>query len=84
MRNGQRQITLCLIGHALDGWAAEDRPGVVACSALRRAYRDALRAGRPQARIVYVEIDEALARSRVAGRADHYYPAFRSGARCRR
>jgi gluconokinase len=63
------------VGHAIDAWAVADRPGVVACSALKRAYRETLRTDRSQMRIVYVAIDEALAAVRVSQRNDHYYPA---------
>ncbi|WP_144882491.1 gluconokinase [Microbacterium paraoxydans] len=48
---------------------------VVACSALRRRYRDAIRAEAPDA--VFVELGvprETLAR-RVGGRSDHFMPA---------
>ncbi|MGJ7568255.1 gluconokinase [Variovorax sp. GB1R11] len=47
---------------------------VVTCSALKRSYRDRLRAAAPALRIVYLEIgaDEALAR--VAARSGHWFP----------
>ncbi|MBS0363802.1 MAG: gluconokinase [Proteobacteria bacterium] len=73
--DADRAPWLAAVGKAMDDWIAEGRCGVVACSALKRRYRDTLRAGRPQVRIVYVAIDEALARARVAQRTDHYYPA---------
>ena len=49
---------------------------VVACSALKRAYRNRLRAGvGPTLRFVYLDADRDLMRARVAGRRDHYMPA---------
>lgn len=48
---------------------------VVACSALKRAYRDRLRAGAPGVRFVLLDLDEAEALARVAHRAHHYMPA---------
>ena len=52
------------------------RGRVVACSALKRAYRDRLRAGvGPALRFVYLEADRELMRMRVAGRRGHYMPA---------
>jgi gluconokinase len=49
---------------------------VVACSALRRAYRDRLRAGvGPDLRFVYLKASPDLMRARVAGRKGHYMPA---------
>ena len=57
----------------------EDRAGrgaVVACSALRRAYRDRLRAGvGPTLRFVYLKASPDLMRARVASRKGHYMPA---------
>ncbi|MEY8877586.1 MAG: gluconokinase [Leptothrix sp. (in: b-proteobacteria)] len=47
---------------------------VLACSALKRAHRDRLRAAVPGLRTVYVEIDLALALARVAARAGHFFP----------
>ncbi len=49
---------------------------IVACSALRRVYRDRLR--EPVGRgltFVYLEADRELMRARVAGRHGHYMPA---------
>jgi gluconokinase len=75
-------------GHALtddDRWPWLDRIGaalaqgsrtVVACSALRRAYRDRLRAAAgPSLRFVYLDADRETMRARVAGRIGHYMPA---------
>ncbi len=55
---------------------AAPRGWVVACSALKRAYRDRLRAGAgPALRFVYLDADPALMRARVTGRRGHYMPA---------
>jgi carbohydrate kinase (thermoresistant glucokinase family) len=75
LTDDDRAPWLAAIGRLIDGWAAEGQPGVVACSALKRRYREILRDGRPNVRIVYVAIGETLAADRVAGRSDHYYPA---------
>lgn len=48
---------------------------VVACSALKRAYRDRLRAADPALRFVHLHGDVALLRERVAQRQGHYMPA---------
>jgi len=47
---------------------------VLACSALKRRYRNQLRAGAPGLRFVFLDIDEATARDRVAGRPEHLFP----------
>lgn len=49
---------------------------VVACSALRRAYRDRLRAiAGPSLRFLFLKGDKAQLRERVAQRKGHYMPA---------
>ncbi len=45
------------------------------CSALKRAYRDRIRAARPDVRFVYLKGSEALIRNRVAARHHEYMPA---------
>lgn len=57
---------------------ASDAPDgtVVACSALRRSYRDRLRARvGPSLRFLFLKADAALMRERVARRRGHYMPA---------
>jgi len=46
--------------------------GVVACSALKRAYRDILIGPRPDVRIVYLKGDQELIARRIAARDDHF------------
>lgn len=75
LSDADRAPWLAAIGRLLDRWAAERRPGVVACSGLKRGYRDQLCDMRPQVRIVFLAADESLVRDRVAQRTDHYYPA---------
>lgn len=49
---------------------------VVACSALKRSYRDVLRAGAgPELRFVFLRGARALIAERLAGRRGHYMPA---------
>ncbi|MBV9286716.1 MAG: gluconokinase, partial [Hyphomicrobiales bacterium] len=56
--------------------SAQTRGAIVACSALRRAYRDRLRAGvGPALRFVYLEAEPDPMRARVAARRGHYMPA---------
>ena len=68
-----------------DRWPWLDRVGaalagggrrIVACSALKRAYRDRIRAGAgPGLRFVYLVADPGAMRARVAARRGHYMPA---------
>jgi gluconokinase len=48
---------------------------VVACSALRRAYRDRLRDAAPAAQFVLLHGTRSLLASRLAARVDHFMPA---------
>jgi carbohydrate kinase (thermoresistant glucokinase family) len=48
---------------------------VVACSALKRSYRDRLRAAAPGLRFAYLYGDPALLEARLARRVGHYMPA---------
>ncbi|WP_460365100.1 gluconokinase, partial [Actinocorallia lasiicapitis] len=48
---------------------------VVACSALRRAYRDLLRSFAPDVRFVHLAGPAEVVRRRVAGRPGHFMPA---------
>jgi gluconokinase len=49
--------------------------GVVACSALKRAYRDILIGARRDVRLVFLKGDSELIARRVAARDDHFMPA---------
>ena len=52
---------------------AQPRAAVLACSALKRAYRNRLRAAAPGLRFVYMEIDPASARARIEARRDAHF-----------
>ncbi|WP_191083041.1 gluconokinase [Roseococcus microcysteis] len=59
---------------ALGAWLAA-QPGVVACSALKRAYRDRLRQAAPSLRLIYLEGAPALIAARQSARPGHFMPA---------
>lgn len=48
---------------------------VLACSALKRHYRDLLRGGDPTIRFVFLHGDASLLRDRLGRRHDHFMPA---------
>ncbi|KOX22150.1 gluconokinase [Nocardiopsis sp. NRRL B-16309] len=62
----------------LAGWiAAHDARGehsVMACSALRRDYRDVLRGGAPGVHFLHMDGPEEVIIDRIAARADHFMP----------
>jgi gluconokinase len=62
------------IGAWLDEQIEAGRPSVVTCSALRRAYRDLLREGRPQVSFLHLDAGEDLVADRMSHRSDHYMP----------
>ena len=67
-----RQPWLAAIGQWIDERAADGTPGVVSCSGLRRSYRDLLREGRPQVRLVFLEGSRELITRRLAARHGHF------------
>ncbi len=66
-------------GGWLDALAAElarhPAGAVLTCSALKRAYRDRLRAAAPGLRFAWLDLDQAAAAARVAQRPAHFFPA---------
>lgn len=66
-----REPWLRTVGETLQG---EERI-VVACSALRRAYRDAIRTVAPDAFFAELVVDRDLLAERLTSRPDHFMPA---------
>jgi gluconokinase len=62
------------IGEWLDAQRAADRSVVVTCSALRRAYRERLRGGRPGLWFCELDAPPAQVGERIAARVGHYMP----------
>ena len=64
---------------AIAAWAGEREQarsgGVVTCSALRRSYRDLLRAGHPDVRFICLVGSREVLAARLAGRQGHFMPA---------
>ena len=54
---------------------AGDKGVVVACSALRRSYRDQLRGAGDGLRFIYLEVDQATVEARLRVRRGHFFPA---------
>ncbi|MFD6910049.1 gluconokinase [Streptomyces sp. NPDC060077] len=61
---------------AIGAWAHEraGHGGVVSCSALKRSYRDRLRAAAPGVVFVHLSGDRALVEDRMAHRQGHFMP----------
>jgi gluconokinase len=75
LTDADRAPWLAAVGAWIDARAAAGEPGVVACSALKRVYRDALRDGRPQVRFVYLRGSEHEIAGRLARRQGHFWPS---------
>jgi gluconokinase len=74
LTDADRAPWLAAIGIWMDARIKAAQPGVVACSALKRAYRDRLRSGRPQVCIVYLRGSESKIARRLARRRGHFWP----------
>ena len=63
---------------AIAGWIgaarAQGRPCIVACSALKRRYRERLAGGHGDVRFVFLKGDYETVAARLAGRSGHYMP----------
>lgn len=73
--DADRQPWLANIVAWIDAATAAGRPAVVSCSALKRRYRDQLRDGRPNVRLIYLDADEQTIRERLSVRRGHFFPA---------
>jgi gluconokinase len=49
-------------------------PGIVACSALKRSYRDRLREADPELRLAYLRTDPQTLHERLSHRVGHFFP----------
>jgi len=66
---------LAAIAAWMDQRIAAGQSAVVACSALRRAYRDVLLGGRPAARLVFLQVSHDQDEDRLTARHGHFFPA---------
>ena len=75
LTDADRQGWLERLGRELANALAVHETAALACSALKRSYRDMLRAALPGLGFVYLELSRDAAASRVSQRAGHYMPA---------
>ena len=80
MRGGQpltdadRAPWLAKIAEEIDQWRAHGQCGVMACSALKRRYRDIVIGDRPDVALVYLKGSRELIHQRMAARQGHFMP----------
>lgn len=74
LTDADRAPWLAAIAQWIDERERERRSSVVTCSALRRRYRDVLRAGRPSVWFVHLETPRAVLADRIEHREGHFMP----------
>jgi gluconokinase len=74
LNDEDRQPWLETLNALLRGWSGGGRGGVLACSALKEAYRKTLVSGLPEGSVVFVLLDGSreLIAERLAERQNHY------------
>lgn len=76
LTDADRLPWLASLHDAMARLARAGKPGVVACSALKRRYREILVGDLGETvRFVYLKLDRAEATARLQARTDHYMPA---------
>jgi gluconokinase len=75
LTDADREPWLDALADWIDAHRAEGRPCVVACSALKRAYRERLRRGHGDVLFVHLHGDRGTIAARMATRSGHYMPA---------
>ncbi|MGD9614638.1 MAG: gluconokinase [Alphaproteobacteria bacterium] len=73
--DNDRMPWLRAVAARIDEWRERGETGVVACSALKRQYRDVIIGNRPEVRLVYLTAPRAVLAERLAGRRGHFMPA---------
>ena len=74
LNDDDRWPWLAAIAQWIDARCAAGTPGIVSCSALKRAYRSRIVGGRESVRLVYLNGDMGLIAQRLQARRDHFMP----------
>ena len=75
LTDADRDSWLTALRRQIDTLLANRQSAVLACSALKQAYRDRLGGDRPEVRFIYLKGDYALIRQRLQKRQGHFMPA---------
>jgi len=75
LTDADRMPWLRAIGAWIDGQLVLGQPGIVACSALKRNYRDELLDHRPDVVIAFLLISASVVTDRLAARHGHFFDA---------
>jgi len=74
LTDADREPWLRAITDWMDERIAANQSAVVTCSALKRAYRDRLLAGRPAATMVFLQVSKEVLEKRLMTRSGHFFP----------
>jgi carbohydrate kinase (thermoresistant glucokinase family) len=75
LTDADRRPWLEAVAAWIDEQRAKRQPGIITCSALKRAYREIIIGPRQEARLVYLRGGRDLLAERLAGRRGHFMPA---------
>lgn len=75
LTDADRQPWLEAVAAWIDRQRATKQPGIITCSALKRAYRKIIIGDRPEVRLVYLRGGRDLIARHLAGRQGHFMPA---------
>ncbi|GIX49744.1 MAG: gluconokinase [Candidatus Tectimicrobiota bacterium] len=73
LTDADRWPWLQAVRRCIEAYLAEGQSAVVACSALKQAYRELLQQGDARVVLVYLRGEEALLRQRLAARRGHFF-----------
>ena len=75
LTDDDRDAWLTALRQQIETFIDNRQSAVLACSALKQAYRERLRGDRPEVRFIYLKGDYALIRQRLQGRQGHFMKA---------
>jgi len=75
LTDDDRDSWLTALRHQIDTLIDDHQSAVLACSALKQAYRDRLGGDRPEVHFIYLQGDYALIRQRLQKRQGHFMKA---------
>jgi carbohydrate kinase (thermoresistant glucokinase family) len=75
LSDADRRPWLAAVAARMDEYAAAGESAVLACSALKRCYREELLAGRPGDQMVFLHASRDMLEARLRARHGHFFPA---------
>jgi carbohydrate kinase (thermoresistant glucokinase family) len=75
LTDADRRPWMAAVTERIDGYLEAGQSAVLACSLLKRFYRDQLTADRPTVRIVFLDVSRAELNRRLSSRHGHFFPA---------